>query len=358
MKRTLSRSVIAVAGILAAAVLLDAAPASQPVSRIAFGSCSEQNKRQPVWDAVNRLRPELFLFLGDNIYADTEDMDKMRQDYAKFSRIPGYINLRKTARILAIWDDHDYGVNDGGEEYPKKEESKQIFLDFFGVPKDSPRRARPGVFDAEVIGPPGKRVQFILLDTRYNRSPLKKNPIFMRAEGPYGPNTDPQATILGAEQWEFLREQLDVPAEVRFLCSSIQVIAEDHGFEKWGNFPAERKRLFDLLVEKKVTGLVILSGDRHLAELSSMDIGLGYPLYDLTSSGLNKASYNIIPMEHNDHRVGTVSRVNNFGYIAIDWLRKDPRINLQIRDEEGDIRFQQKVDLSELAPAKSGSVPE
>ena len=101
----------------------------------------------------------------------------MRAKYAKLAAMPGFKALRESVPILATWDDHDLGVNDGGSDYPKKVESQKIFLDFFGDPEDSPRRKQPGVYDAKVFGPEGKRVQVIMLDTRYFRSsPLKKKP--------------------------------------------------------------------------------------------------------------------------------------------------------------------------------------
>ena len=150
------------------------APAAQPLHRIAFGSCATQARPQPIWDAVVATRPELTFLLGDNIYADTLDMNVMRAKYAKLAAMPGFQLLRKTCPIFATWDDHDLGANDAGGEYPKKDESQKIFLDFFGDPADSPRRHRPGVYDAKVFGPEGKRVQVIMLDTRYFRSPLKR----------------------------------------------------------------------------------------------------------------------------------------------------------------------------------------
>ena len=96
--------------------------------------------------------------------------------------------------------------------------------------------------------------------------------------------------MLGDTQWAWLEQQLIVPARLRIFVSSIQVVAQDHGFEKWMNFPLERERLYKLLKDTKAARVVALSGDRHLAELSMMDAGLGYPLYDLTSSGLTEAS--------------------------------------------------------------------
>src|SRR5437879_8884535 len=151
-----------------------AAADEPPLSRIAFGSCAKQDKPQPIWDAVVETKPQRFISLGDNIYADTEDMDVMRAKYALLDKQPGYQKLKKTCPILATWDDHDYGANDAGAEYPKKREAQQVFLDFFGVPKDDPRRKQEGVYNAQVFGPKGKRVQVILLDGRYFRSPLKK----------------------------------------------------------------------------------------------------------------------------------------------------------------------------------------
>src|SRR5262245_30701589 len=331
------------------------AEAKVPLSRIAFGSCANQEKPQPIWERVLAAKPELFLFVGDNIYADTEDMREMRAKYAKLGAEAGYRKLLKACPVLATWDDHDYGANDAGAEYPKKRESQVAFLDFFGVPKDSPRRKQEGVYHSAVFGPPGKRVQVILLDTRYFRSPLKKNPKAPRDLGPYVPNTDKGATILGPAQWKWLEARLKEPAELRLLCSSIQVVAEDHGFEKWMNFPKERERLFQLLRDTKAAGVVVLSGDRHLAELSQMDVGLGYSLYDLTSSGLNQANTRWRPLEKNRHRVATMNRGNNFGLVTVDWSKADPLLSLQIRDEDGDVRIQHKLPLSRLRPGKKGA---
>ncbi len=263
------------------------------LQRIAFGSCAEQFKSQPIWDAVIARQPELFLFLGDNIYADTEDMAVMKAKYAQLGAQPGYQKLLATCPVLATWDDHDYGVNDGGEWYPKKVESQQIMLDFFRVPADSVRRKRLGVYGAYVFGPVGRRVQVILLDTRYFKSRHVKDTRSDEEKkkrnlvGWYVPNNDPQTTILGAEQWQWLEAQLREPAEVRIIASSIQVIADEKGMESWGNFPHERKRLYDLIGKTQAQGVLFLSGDVHFTETSKTDQG-PYPLYDFTSSSLSE----------------------------------------------------------------------
>lgn len=297
--------------------------------------------------------PELFLFIGDNIYADTEDMDVMKAKYAQLGAQPGYRKLLRTCPVLATWDDHDYGVNDGGEWYPKKDESQTIMLDFFGVPQDSPRRKRRGVYGACVFGPAGRRVQVILLDTRYFKSrhtkdtrsdPEKKR---LNIVGWYVPNKDPQTTILGAEQWKWLEAQLKEPAEVRIIASSIQVVADEKGMESWGNFPHERERLYDLIGKTGAKGVLFISGDVHFSETSRTDKG-PYPVYDFTSSSLSEGQADWAAAV-NSYRISKKAyALPTFGLIRIDWKRPSPLIKLQAHAEKGEVVFENEIDLNEL----------
>jgi alkaline phosphatase D len=352
----------------ALAVLLFALPAAaqdKPLTRIAFGSCSDQEKPLPILDKVVALKPDLYLALGDNIYADVkpepglDEMASMRRKYEKLAAAPTWQRLVQACPVLATWDDHDYGKNDVGVEYPKKDESQQLFLDFFNVPKGSPRRGQKGIYHAAVFGPEGKRVQVILLDLRYFRSPLKKadRPAPGTRTRPYLPNTDPAATFLGADQWAWLAEQLKQPADLRLLVSSIQVLSEDHIHEKWTNIPAERDKLYQLIRDTKANGVVVLSGDRHLAEISVDASAIDYPLYDVTSSGLNQGNRNWRPPEPNRHRLGTMTHGDNFGFITIDWSAPDPRVSLQVRDVHGEITLKDTVALSLLKPGSRAAAP-
>lgn len=324
--------------------------ANKPLARIAFGSCAGQDKPQPIWDKVMATKPDVFLMIGDNIYGDTEDMKVLQTKYDLLAAMPGFKKLRKSVPILATWDDHDYGVNDGGANYPKRAESQKVFMDFWGDAQDAPRRRREGVYDAGVFGPTGKQVQIILLDTRYFRGPLQICKNCAPNQGRYEPSVDKTSPMLGEAQWKWLEEQLRIPAQVRIIVSSIQVVAEDHGWEKWMNLPHERQRLFTLIRETKASGVLFLSGDRHLAELSMMDGGVGYPLYDLTSSALNRSSYTWRSYETNRHRVSTMNWGDNFGMVELDWNKPDPVISLQVIDDEGDVNIQRKIRLSTLQP--------
>ena len=319
-------------------------PDSKPLSRIALGSCADQNKPQPIWDAISAWQPELFLFLGDNVYIDLFSLELWESEYDKLARVSGFSNLRASCPIMAVWDDHDYGVDDGGAEYLKKAQSQEIFLDFFNESLDSVRRKNPGIYTARLYGPPGKRLQLIMLDTRYFRSPWKKDPSEDRR---YQPSKEPAVTILGVEQWNWLKEQLKQPARIRIIASSIQVVNDEHGLEGWANFPNERRRLFNLIREVEASGVFFVSGDRHFAELSRMDGGVGYRLYDFTSSGLTHSSEedSMLP---NSRRVGNAFGGINFGTITIDWERGDPLITLRAHDVKGEVQFSHRIVLSEL----------
>ncbi len=323
---------------------------------IGFGSCSHQGRSQGFWDPILSHKPDYFIFAGDNIYSDTYNMELQWKKYQQLASQDGFKKLKKSSILMATWDDHDYGLNDSGDEFREKVKSRENFLNFWGIPKKSPRRNNPGVCDARMIEIEGRRLQFILLDTRYFRSPLVKRAERGEGEGRYDRNKDRAATLLGQDQWRWLEAELRQPADVRILVSSIQLVPEDHYWECWDLFPLERSRLFKMIKATKANGLIVLSGDRHMAELSRHDKAIGYPLYDLTSSGLNMARGGHWP-EPNRHRVGEQFFENNFGLVLIDWF-PDPMITLQIRDEKDNVILQEAIKLSSLKPSGKKRVDE
>lgn len=316
------------------------------VSSLAFGSCLDQSRPHPILGDIVEAKPDALVLLGDNVYADVETVGDLERAYGALGDSPGYQRLAASMPILAAWDDHDYGQNDAGAEFELKEESKTAMLDFFGEPEDSARRARPGNYDAITIGPAGQRVQIILLDTRWFRDPLQAGEGTKR----YRPHEASGPTVLGDAQWSWLEEQLRQPADLRFLVSSIQLVVSEHSFESWGLFPAERRRMFDLLAKTRAGGVVIVSGDRHRGELScGYDDAVGYPLLEFTASSLNRPNHN---PEDNRFRLDGVPPVGevNFGVVTIDWEQRI--IRLALHGVGGEAQIETAVSLDALQPGR------
>ena len=316
------------------------------LKRILFGSCLKEAEVSPIFETILAQKPGLFLFLGDNIYADTSDMAVMQAKYEVLAATPKFAELMKSCPVHATWDDHDYGLNDAGAEYEKRDEAQKIFVDFWGDPADSPRRSRPGIYETAIYGVEGARVQVIMLDTRYFRGPLRKGE--KRVGGVYYPNEDKNVTMLGDAQWAWLEEELRKPTELRLLVSSIQCVSEASGHETWANLPHERQRLFDLIGKTKANGVVILSGDRHWAELSVAREAVPYPIYDLTSSSFNQIHPRGTPTENRYRESPKTWHRENFGEVAIDWKGEDTVVNLLVRDLEGAVVIERAVPLREL----------
>ncbi len=314
--------------ILAATLLLTNAARAEdaPVTRIAFGSCLQQGRAMPVFDAINTFAPDIWIWMGDNIYGDSTDMAVLAAKYRQVSTDPGYAALRDHATVIGTWDDHDYGRNDAGMEYPMRAESQQRFLDFLGVPPDHPRRRQAGVYGSHTFGPAGRQVKVLLLDTRYHRDRLGSD-----------------GHMLGDAQWRWLeRELVDSAAQVHLLVSSIQLAPTEHPYEKWSNFPTEHARLYRLLSRVDVPPVTALSGDRHLAEISIERDALPYPLLEITSSSLNK------PLggrkdEPNRRRLGENFPGANFGTLQIDWSTTPPTLRFEIRDKAGTTVLSQRL---------------
>lgn len=330
------------------------APERDPsVRTIAFSSCYHGKPDTFIWHSIAAEDPDLFLFIGDNVYVDLPRPPKGEADfqrtYDELANNRSWQHLLERVPVLATWDDHDYGLNDAGVEFPLKQVAQQQFIDFFGLPEDSPVRQRPGVYDAHVFGPEGKRVQVILLDTRYFRDPILKNPKGrVDGKGPYMPRTDGEGTMLGEAQWAWLEEQLRQPADLRIIASSIQVVADEHGWESWGNLPHERNRLYKLIKTTGANGVVFISGDRHLTEVSrDDDPTLAYPVWDFTNSGMDEKEKAV--REPNRSRVKGPVRRENYGVFTIDWAGPaGPSLQYRSCTQSGSPIFEQRIWLKDL----------
>lgn len=285
-------------------------------SRIAFGSCNNAYAPNELWDDVLLAQPEAWIWGGDIVYADSDDFETIEKHYHRQLKNREYKRLTESTKILGTWDDHDYGMNDGGVTFSTKAKSQEAFLNFLKVGQNDSRRDQEGVYYSEQIQTEGHIVEVILLDTRYFRSDLTQGTEGRR----YDPNYDETATMLGDIQWNWLSHQLTTStADLIFLVSSIQFLSAEHGYEKWQNLPHERERLISLLnqVDQPV---MVLSGDRHISEWSVLKTE-DKEIIDFTSSGLTH-SYENFSGESNALREGKVISVPSYGLLDIDWKNR------------------------------------
>lgn len=311
---------------------------AQQTFKIAFGSCSKQTSREQLWREIAQQNPNVWMWLGDNVYADTHNMDTLRRDYDIQKNNPEYKVITQASTIIGTWDDHDYGTNDGGKTYSKRDQSKEELLRFLDVPADAEVRKHPGVYQSFLFGEGKQSVKIILLDTRYFRDTLERS---TKKGKRY--NINPKGDVLGEEQWIWLEKELtNSTASVHIIGSSIQFLANEHGFEKWGNFPKARKRMFDLLTKTQPAAAIFVSGDRHIAEFSKKIVnGLPYPLYDFTSSGLTH-TWDKPWEEKNKLRVGELIIKKNYGVILIEWKNTKPVVTMQVLGQNN-VVFAQEI---------------
>ena len=287
--------------------------------KFGLGSCLDQDYPQPIWQSIQNEDLNYFIFLGDNVYGDVPSgsLRKMRRAYQKQESIfPDFLD---EINILSIWDDHDYGINDGGSDYRNKQRSQKMFLEFWKIPKDDLRHKREGIYFSEEEIFFNKKFKFIFLDTRYFRSELKGR------KGRYAKNNEPNATILGIEQWKWFEDQLNQDFDFLMIFSSIQIIPQDHGFEKWDNFPKERDKILNM-IKKYKDQTILFSGDRHRSGIYKKD-----GIIEVTASSMNKPG-STFP-ETDNYLIGKTYPQANYSILEI--FQKS--INITIKDESGEV---------------------
>ena len=324
------------------------------VRSLAFGSCAQAEKPMPVLDVAIQQNPDLFIWLGDNVYGDSQDISILKKAYQTLGENPFFQRLDSATRLLATWDDHDYGWNDAGRHYPLKEASKEVFLDFWDDPSDAPRRQREGIYTSYLFDGGKQDVIVILLDTRTFRDDLVRSQSIL-LEGSQGftymadyePHRNLDSTLLGSEQWRWLKKQLEVEADYRVIASSTQFGVEWNGYESWSNFPSEQRKMLQLLQEanqKKSRQIptVFISGDVHYSEISKLpklEGGADLNLYDVTASGVTSV-WDFATK--NSNRVAGPIMENNVGILQLGRPGK-AQISAEIWDVSGQLRIEHSV---------------
>jgi alkaline phosphatase D len=320
-----------------------------PDVSIAIGSCAYVNDGRfdrpgppfgagyGIFDAIADQRPELMLWLGDNVYfrePEWTSLEAMSARYRFYRALPELQRLWRSTSHVAVWDDHDYGPNDGDASFVMKGAAFEAFRRYWpnpthGLPGVSGIFTQLRVADAD----------FFLLDDRWYRYP-NRYPVV------------PEKALLGAQQLEWLRQALLAShATFKVVAMGTQFWNRASRFETWQNYPDEQRRLRDWLGEQRIAGVVFLSGDRHFSELLRLPREGAYPLYEFTSSPLT-AGVVSNPDEQErgnpDLVPGTLVTQRNFGMLRLHGPRGARALAFESYDAGGALLWRRIVTAAEL----------
>jgi len=294
------------------------------VFSVGFGSCAriQEDPVQPIWEQVSAHAPDLFFWTGDNIYGDALDPGILAEEYRRQRSVPSLQPVLHSTPQLAVWDDHDFGLNNHDRTNPVKEEALEVFRSYWANPAYGTPSA-PGVYFQYAYG----GVDFFFVDVRYHRDP-NATP------------DEPGKTMLGEAQLQWLREGLlasDAPFKV-IVSGSGWTVAKRAGGDSWASFTTERDRLFDFIRDEEIAGVVLLSGDTHVGELhaSPWSERGGYDFYDLVSSPLAQSTTDSWLQRRPEIRIRPVFFAGpNFGLVTFDTTKDDPELRFTLVGEDG-----------------------
>mmetsp|Transcript_20249 Transcript_20249/g.51747 ORF Transcript_20249/g.51747 Transcript_20249/m.51747 type:complete len:490 (-) Transcript_20249:434-1903(-) len=350
--------------------------------RLAFGSCNQQKKPQLLWDDIARLQPSAFFWMGDMIYSDTRNMKVLRRDYEQQLRRRRFREFLSEVPVKGVWDDHDFGENDAGSNYPYREESKQVYFDFFDEDEATRQEMKGrGLYRSYTFEGHEGSVKVIMLDTRYHRDYLFVDNLlpaiaWLNGKIPFvGALTRVIASlfrafvstfsmqydfgsILGEKQWAWLENEMKGDdADVYIIVSSVQVLTEMPVVEGWHHFPQERERLLKLIQATHPQQTVMVSGDVHYGEMLRVPCNnekgeVEFYLPELTTSGMTHScesqmrylcKWNIGLAHTNRVNIDSVYPLFNFGTIDLQWGEKEVGVTLNLKGVGGGTQLSQSV---------------
>lgn len=287
--------------------------------RLAFGSCNKHTRPQPIWDQIAANSPDLFIFDGDTVYADGKGLEVLSNAYKIQNNVEAYKKFKTVVPVIGMWDDHDYGKNNGGNEYQFKKESQKLFLDFIGEPLNSPRRNQEGVYTSYTFGKDDHKVKVILLDNRYFKNIEK-------------------GALLGEKQWKWFEEEIkNSDASLNIIVAGISILSPKtiHS-EEWADYPAEKERLAKTVKSTK-TPYLYLAGDKHFADIFWKNEEL-----EFLSSGMTHNTEGVVRPLIRAMYPSPIFR-HNYGLIDFQWEGKTPVLDLSVRTDTGEVFNQKKV---------------
>lgn len=306
--------------------------------RIAFGSCANSQRfpKQPIFEAIAKEQANAFLFLGDAIYFSRKDCKDPKRMWARWlegrSR-PKLQGLLHGTPCYGVWDDHDYGPNNSDKGFKLRAESLKIFKAYWANAAYGSDKT-DGIWSKMSLG----AADVFLLDDRSHRDPNR-----MRDK--------PSKTQYGKVQKAWLLRELQASkAPFKIIATGGQMLAKYHMFEGHQQYRYERRWLIDEIMKRGVTGVVFLSGDRHLSEVIRWPAtDRHYALYDITSSPLANNAWARGDELATDRRLCFYGKGNSYGLLEVS----ADTMKVSLRDEQGKVAAKLEIKASDLRlPAK------
>ncbi|MEM7474572.1 MAG: alkaline phosphatase D family protein [Planctomycetota bacterium] len=303
---------------------------------IAFGGgAGYVPEHEHMWDTIGAIEPRAVLLLGDNVYIDDPQTPEMQRfHYYRRQSQPEWAKLASTVPIYAIWDDHDFTTNDGWggpsvEEPSWKREVWNVFRENWDNPYYGGGEQNPGCWFDFRLGD----VHFVMIDGRYYReSPKTENP-----------------SMLGPVQLKWLQETLkSSDATFKVICSDVPTApnVKPGSKDTWDGYAAERDGIYQFIADEKITGVFVLSADRHRSDAYKIDTKIEgmYPLYEFSSSRLtNQHVHPIIK-----HSLFGYNEKQSFGRVDFDLTAEDPTVKYTVVSIDAEEVHSLEIKLSEL----------
>jgi alkaline phosphatase D len=286
------------------------APGGDAKGRVRFVFCSCVGNygfdSAATWgDMATRTNFDLVLMLGDNHYANSTDPEVLGTYFGAQRRLAGYAEISRRVPQYAIWDNHDYGPEPTDGTAKNKPRALEIFKQYWLNPSYGEEN-KPGVYHQ--FSRAG--VDFFMLDDRYQRSPDDSR-------------DDGTKTMLGEAQLAWLKRGLLASrASVKVLACGCEW--ESHGLKNsWATFKRERDDLFRFIEEHGITGLLLISGDRHFTAAYQV---LG-KFIEVTSGPLGSKNSETRPTPEMFYYSG---RGKYYCIYDIDTAGENPRVTLEV----------------------------
>jgi alkaline phosphatase D len=268
--------------------------------RFTIASCQRfDHGHYAAWRHVASQDNDLVLFLGDYIYEYasppiaprwhegglTRTLDEYRARYAQYKGDPSLQAAHAAAPWITVWDDHevdnDYAADTSAygevDFIARRTAAVQAYWEHMPFPK----ALRPRGRDMRIHGRTdwGRLARLHALDDRQYRDVQ----VCPRRGNTGGSNTvplrdcaelaNPKRTLLGGEQERWLTEGWDTQRPWNLLAQQTlmarmswtapALASGTYWTDGWDGYAPARKRLLDVVAERRVPGVVVLGGDVH-----------------------------------------------------------------------------------------------